>query len=138
MSDIKSLGQVAFEAFCAEVQGVAYDGSGIPPWDSLDGDRAKAQRGWEAAAQAVRQYTQMITALDRAVQSAASAGLTIQTRPSRWQPVGNPAPAAPIGEFIPAGHGEPPTGETVPVDVEPDDEVPDCDEPLCTRRAADH
>lgn len=32
MSD-KTLGQVAFEAYRAEVQGVAHDGSGIPPWE---------------------------------------------------------------------------------------------------------
>lgn len=135
MSEIKSLGQVAFESYRAEVV-TAFNGDPIPEWDKLD-NGAPARRGWEAAAQAVREHMRMMFNLEMA-EALRIAEVTIQTRPSRWQPVGNPAPAAPIGEFIPAGHGEPPTGETVPVDVEPDDEVPDCDEPLCTRRAADH
>ena len=124
-SEIKSLGQVAFEAYRAEVQGVAYDGSGIPPWDSLDGDRAKAQRGWEAAAQAVRQHVKMIDALDA---TATPARDYRQEQRSRWQPLVPGAPgawSAPVGEpepefSAPIGRGEAPTGQPVDVEATPD------------------
>lgn len=118
MNEIPSLGQVAFEAYRAEVGGLTFDGKPIPGWDELHGDRLKVQGGWEAAAQAIRQHTQMIAALD------AAKGATVkdfrESQASRWQPVDNPAPAAPIGEFIPAGHGEPPTGKHVAVEAGPD------------------
>lgn len=128
MSNDKSLGQVAFEAYCTAVGGKTFDGKPIPGWDELHGDRLKVQGGWEAAAQAIRQHTRMIDALDAT---------------SRWVPLGPGMWQAPVGEpepefSAPIGRGEPPTGQPVPVDVESDDEVPDCDEPLCTRRAADH
>lgn len=136
MSDIdKSLGQVAFEAYRVAVSGQTFDGKPIPGWDELHGDRLKVQGGWEAAAQAIRQHLRMIDAIDRA---------THRRQPSQWVRLPDPLlliPAEPEPEFsAPIGRGEPPTGEAVPVDVEPDDvdEVPDCDEPHCTRRAADH
>lgn len=117
MDEIKSLGQVAFEAYREAVQGVAYDGSGIPPWDSLDGDRAKAQGGWEAAAQAVREHVRTIDALD------ATSSYTPRELLSRWLPVREylplPQQRAPESPVV-GGQGEAPTGEPVPVDVEPD------------------
>jgi hypothetical protein len=113
MNEIKSLGQVAFEAYRAEVV-TAFNGDPIPEWDKLD-NGAPARRGWEAAAQAVREHVRMIDALPTEFEVS-----TWRSVPSRWQPIGNPPPAAPIGGFIPAGHGEPPTGKTVPVDVEDD------------------
>ena len=56
MTDINSLGQVAFEAYCTAVGGLTFDGKPIPGWNELHGDRLKVQGGWEAAAQAVRQH----------------------------------------------------------------------------------
>ena len=47
---IKSLGQVAFEAYKVRKGGVAFDGTPIPDWDQVS-DEVKAS--WEAAAQAV-------------------------------------------------------------------------------------
>lgn len=50
---VKTLGRIAFEAYCTAVGGQTFDGKPIPGWDELHGDRLKVQGGWEAAAQAI-------------------------------------------------------------------------------------
>ena len=75
MSD-KTLGQVAFEAYRAEVNGQTFDDRQIPGWDELHGNRERVQRGWEAAAQAV---------VDRHMMNALPGGQ--RNIPSRWRPV---------------------------------------------------
>lgn len=49
--DDKSLGQIAFEAYCESVGGVTYDNKPIPQWAELS-ERIKA--AWEAGANAVK------------------------------------------------------------------------------------
>ena len=46
-----SLGQKAYEAYCAAVGGTTFDGKPLPTFQEL-GDRQRA--GWEAAAEAVQ------------------------------------------------------------------------------------
>lgn len=125
MTDIKSLGQVAFEAYRAEVV-TAFNGDPIPSWDKLD-NGAPARRGWEAAAQAVREHARMIAALD----AAAAAGPRVkdfrERQQSRWQPVAPGMWTAPVGEpepefSAPIGRGEAPTGKHVAVEAGPDEE----------------
>jgi hypothetical protein len=45
--EIKTLGQIAFEAYAKAKQGVTYDAKPIPEWDAL-GDDVRA--AWDAAA----------------------------------------------------------------------------------------
>lgn len=139
MSEIPSLGQVAFEAYRAAVGGQTFDGKPIPGWDELHGDRLKVQGGWEAAAQAVREHMRMVDALDRAGRSIGVRTDFREAQRSRWELLGDGMMFAPLGEpepefSAPIGRGEPPTGEQVPVDVEPDDGPPvGCDAPGCSR-----
>lgn len=132
MNEIPTLGQVAFEAYRAAVGGQTFDGKPIPGWDELHGDRLKVQGGWEAAAQAIRQHGKMIQALD------VTADDFRGRQRSRWVPLADGMWSAPVGEpepefSAPIGRGETPTGEQVPVDVEPDDEQSvECDHPGCT------
>lgn len=119
----KTMGQVAFEAYRAAVKGQAYDGTPIPEWDSLDGDRLKAQGGWEAAALAVIHA--------EAGADAPTAQDFREFQRTRWTPVGNPPPPAEVGSLPPGVTFTqlPPVtdGErtSVPVDVEDDDDLPD-------------
>lgn len=132
MSEIKSLGQVAFDAYRAEVV-TAFNGDPIPAWDQLDNE-APARRGWEAAAQAIRERTRMMAALDATTPQRQQIAEDFRDRQrSRWQPVRNPA-AMPIdyGRNVPGGQGDAPTGVTVPVDVEPDERPVECEDPKCT------
>jgi hypothetical protein len=79
--DGKSLGQLAFEAYRAEVV-TAWDGSPIPEWDKLD-NGAPARRGWEAAAAEVARWTRAQAILEKA-----DAGpYTARGRVTRWRPV---------------------------------------------------
>lgn len=51
---MKSLGQIAFEAYNESKGGKTYDGKPIPPWGTLTDETGLAvRRAWEAAAQAV-------------------------------------------------------------------------------------
>jgi len=47
---MKTLGQIAFEAYKEHRQGIAYDGNPIPRWEEIN---AGVRSGWEAAAVAV-------------------------------------------------------------------------------------
>jgi hypothetical protein len=47
---MKTLGQIAFEAYKAHRQGIAYDGNPLPAWEEIN---AGVRSGWEAAAGAV-------------------------------------------------------------------------------------
>lgn len=140
-SEIPTLGQVAFNAYRAEVV-TAFNGDPIPAWDDLD-NGAPARRGWEAAAQAVREHMRMIDALDRTAHLAARQGLgRVHPAPSRWVPLGPRVHMANLGEpepefSAPIGHGEPPTGEHVPVGAEPDTDTPlqcKCLDGCCSHR----
>lgn len=133
MDDVKTLGQVAFEAYRREVR-VAFNGDPIPEWDKLD-NGAPARRGWEAAAQAVREHVRMIAALDRGIEMAAVKGAAVTMKPSRWVPatIDYPALSEPEPEFsAPIGRGEAPDealvtdANRVPVEVEPDVDAPRC------------
>lgn len=54
MSEEKSPGQIAFEAYNESKGGLTYDGKPIPPWSALEGATGDAVRlGWEVAAKAV-------------------------------------------------------------------------------------
>lgn len=53
MGEMKSLGQIAFEAYNASKGGLTWDGKPIPPWDELSGDKAAVQAAWQVAAEAV-------------------------------------------------------------------------------------
>ncbi len=53
MSEEKTPGQIAFEAYNDSKGGLTYDGKPIPPWHELSGDRAAVHRAWEAAAIAI-------------------------------------------------------------------------------------
>jgi hypothetical protein len=119
----KTMGQVAFEAYRDAVKGQAYDGTPIPEWDSLDGDRLKAQGGWEAAALAVIHA--------EAGADAPTAQDFREFQRSRWAPVGNPPVPAEV-ESMPPGAKMAPLppeayqgGPSVPVEAEPDDECAD-------------
>jgi len=46
----KSLGQIAFEAYCEHQNWIAYNGEPIPDWDSA---KPGVQEAWAAAADAV-------------------------------------------------------------------------------------
>ncbi len=50
---MKTLGQIAFEAYKAHRQGIAYDGKPIPAWEEIN---AGVRSGWEAAARAVHNH----------------------------------------------------------------------------------
>lgn len=63
--DGKTMGQVAFEAYRAAVQGAAYDDKPIPEWGELHGNRDRVHRGWEAAADAVSTWALLADAADR-------------------------------------------------------------------------
>lgn len=76
----RTLGQVAFEAYRAEVK-TAFNGDPIPAWDALD-NGAPARAGWEAAATAVVEMTALHG---------------VQVGRSRRRP---------LSEFLPAHHGE--------------------------------
>lgn len=124
MNEIPSLGQVAFEAYCDAVGGKTFDGKPIPGWNELHGDRLKVQGGWEAAAQAIRQHVQMMAALDASAIPAHVVESRREQR-SRWESLTPGVWAAPYGEpepefSAPIGHGEPPTGQQVPVVSGPD------------------
>lgn len=47
---MKTLGQIAFEAYKEHRQGIAYDGTPLPLWEEIN---AGVRSGWEAAAAAV-------------------------------------------------------------------------------------
>jgi hypothetical protein len=130
-SEIKSLGQVAFEAYRAEVV-TAFNGDPIPEWDKLD-NGAPARRGWEAAARAIREHTQMMNALDASAIPAHVVDFRTEQR-SRWRPVPSVRALPDDYSTTPGSRGDTPTGETVPVDVEPDDEPREvgCSDPKCT------
>jgi hypothetical protein len=123
----KTMGQVAFEAYCDAVGGKTYDGKPIPGWDELHGDRLKVQGGWEAAALAAI-HAHMMDALP----SGSNRDFR-ERQASRWQPLSSIRSVPDDYSTAPGGAGEPPTGDPLPVDVEPDDEAPvECDHPGCT------
>lgn len=49
---MKTLGQIAFEAYVKQKGNLAHDGSRIPEWGTLKSDVVDA---WEASAQAVKE-----------------------------------------------------------------------------------
>jgi hypothetical protein len=50
---MKTVGQVAFEAYQVSKGGLTYDGKPIPPWESLTGEAGEAVKlAWECAAEA--------------------------------------------------------------------------------------
>ena len=63
MSEEKTPGQIAFEAYNESKGGLTYDGKPIPPWHELSGDRAAVHRAWEAAAIAIA--NDLLVKLDR-------------------------------------------------------------------------
>lgn len=118
----KTMGQVAFEAYRAEVV-TAYDGKPIPEWDALD-NGAPARRGWEAAALAVI-HQHMMNALPTDTRRDFR-----EERETRWRPI-SATPLALLAEVesLPPGvkfEPLPPIAfidypaASVPVDVEPD------------------
>lgn len=48
---MKSLGHIAFEAYCEHTRGLTHDGREVPPWSKLG---HKIRGAWEAAASAVK------------------------------------------------------------------------------------
>lgn len=52
MSKEKSLGQVAYEAYCDDRAWKSYDGRALPKWEAVT---KPIQRGWQMAARAVAQ-----------------------------------------------------------------------------------
>lgn len=87
----KTLGQIAFEAYCEAVGGETFDGKPIPGWTELHGDRLKVQGGWEAAAAAVMEQIEV------------KAG-NVRMGPSRWYPVDAPPQPEPLDDpDVPAG-----------------------------------
>lgn len=119
----KTMGQVAFEAYRDAVKGTAYDGTPIPEWDSLDGDRLKAQGGWEAAALAAIHA-------DAGMDPPSDYNRDFrEERTTRWTPVGNPPPPAEV-QSLPEGvkfAPLPPVADgertSVPVEAGPDDDA---------------
>lgn len=99
MSDIevggKTLGQLAFEAYRAEVE-IAFNGDPIPEWDRLD-NGAPARRGWAAAAAEVAHLVRASDIADGqfdAGYSPPGSRTRTRMRPSRWEPLDMPdAPA---------------------------------------------
>ena len=87
MDDIKiggkTLGQLAFEAYRAEVGGNTFDDRPIPVWDELHGDRARVHRGWEAAAAEVARLVRVGGSADEA----RSGPQDFRPQRSRWQPL---------------------------------------------------
>jgi hypothetical protein len=92
----KTMGQVAFEAYRAQVK-TAFNGDLIPEWEALD-NGAPARAGWEAAALAVlaAQHDLNITLAGVDPDAYRQAARQI---PSRWQP---------LKEFLPEGVKYPP------------------------------
>lgn len=85
----KSLGQLAFEAYRAEVR-TAFNGDPIPEWDRLD-NGAPARRGWEAAAAEVAHLVRASDIADGqfdAGYSPPGSRTRTRMRPSRWEPLG--------------------------------------------------
>ncbi len=109
----KTMGQVAFEAYRAEVK-TAFNGDPIPEWDRLD-NGAPARRGWERAADAV----QVETAAQQARLTAEPRRDFRKERVTRWTPVGNPPPPAEVESLPPGAKHEPnpapPVGDGGPV-----------------------
>lgn len=93
--DGKSLGQLAFEAYCEAVGGETFDGKPIPGWDELHGDRLKVQGGWHAAAAEVARWVRAGGILDEALANPA------RTRRG-WRPVRLPIE---VDEESAAEHG---------------------------------
>src|SRR5687767_13782865 len=98
MSDIevdgKILGQLVFEAYSRSVGGLTFDGKPIPGWDDLHGDRAKAQAGWEAAADEVGRWVRAGQIFhEPAAGPLTRAGHLPQK--SRWEPLDVPQTAGP-------------------------------------------
>ena len=90
----KTLGQIAFEAYRAEVQGAAYDDKPIPEWDDLHGNKERAHRGWEAAAAAIQQRTLTLAAVDD----------SLARYPEGWTARGGrplKSHAQPLSDFLP-------------------------------------
>lgn len=54
---MKSLGQIAFEAYGAAVGGKTYDGKPIPQWSEV---KPTIQQGWEAAADAASAQSTLV------------------------------------------------------------------------------
>jgi hypothetical protein len=125
----KTMGQVAFEAYRAEVR-TAFNGDPIPEWDALD-NGAPARRGWEAAALAAIHA-------DAGMDSPEAYRDFREERTTRWRPISatplahlaeveslppvakhEPDPVPPVGDGGPVG-GWYLTGEPVPINVEPD------------------
>lgn len=49
--DVRTLGQVAYEAYNESKGGLTWDGKPIPKWSELTGETGEAvKKGWEAAA----------------------------------------------------------------------------------------
>lgn len=90
----KTLGQLAFEAYRAEVNGQTFDDKQIPAWDELHGNRGRVHRGWEAAAEAVRERTRTMDGIERALTDPSS-------RVRRGRPL--KSHAQPLSDFLPAG-----------------------------------
>jgi len=113
--DGKTLGRLAFEAYCEGVGGLTFDGKPIPGWDELHGDRLKVQGGWEAAAAEVARWVR---------------GSDVANRRSggRWRPLSASLP--PAEEPLPHVAQDDQVGDeraaqaadTVPVVAEVDDE----------------
>lgn len=126
MSD-KTMGQVAFEAYRAQVK-TAFNGDPIPEWDALD-NGAPARRGWEAAARAVLAFDAEQHKHPGPVRDFR------EERATRWTPVGNPPTPAEVESLPPGATMAPLPPEayqgqhSVPVDVELDVE---CDHPGCS------
>src|ERR1044071_796005 len=89
----KTMGQVAFEAYCEAVGGVAYDGKPIPGWWELSGETKTVQGGWEAAAMAtVEWYDAHSGCVTFGIGATASPPPEDyrNRQQARWAPVGNP------------------------------------------------
>lgn len=128
--DGKTLGQVAFEAYRAEVQGTAYDGKSIPEWHELHGNRERAHRGWEVAAAEVARYTRLGVIAEEVMKGT----FVARDRPTRWVPLADNMRQAPVEERVEGGavfEPLPPVGDDVvtqartSVPVEADDETAD-------------
>lgn len=121
----KTMGQVAFEAYRAEVR-TAFNGDPIPEWDALD-NGAPARRGWEAAATAVSEAT--IDSLVKLGAEVAANPPVIRQVPTRWQPLSRPVTPGEV-QSLPEGVKFAPlppeayVGErtSVPVEAGPDED----------------
>lgn len=48
MSDVKSLGQIGYEAYAQSTGGKTYDGRDMPTWEQVEASGTKVAGAWQA------------------------------------------------------------------------------------------